>query len=263
MNDFDFRFGGIQRLYSAAGLERLRKSHICVVGIGGVGSWVVEALARSGVGELTLVDMDEVCVSNVNRQLHAMDGAIGRPKVDVMAERVKAINPECKPHAVAEFFLPSTDEEILKTKFDYVVDAIDHVANKCLLIAQCRQKRLPIVTVGGAGGRRNPGAVQMTDLALTSHDALLQMVRKRLRDEYGFPKELKQPFGVPCVFSTEPQVFLKKDDKACTRRESGTDLQLSHDTAYGTASFVTGTFGFMMAAHVVSTIAEQGTGTAV
>lgn len=257
MSDFEFRFGGIQRLFSVKALERLRAAHVCVVGIGGVGSWTVEALARSGVGTLTLVDMDEVCVSNVNRQLHALDGVIGQSKVEVMARRVTAINPEGAVHAVPEFFLPSTADSILQTKFDFVVDAIDNVPNKCLLIARCRDKGLPIITMGGAGGRRNPAAVQLADLALTTHDGLLQQVRKHLRDEYGFSRELKKPFGIPCVYSTEPQVYPQKDGTVCAQREPGSDMRLNCNNGYGTASFVTGAFGFLAAAHVVSTLAES------
>src|SRR5580658_4551002 len=204
MNDDDLRFGGVARLYGAGGLQRLLQASVCVVGLGGVGSWAAEALARSGVGRITLVDLDDVCLSNVNRQLHALDGAIGRPKVEVMAERIRAINPACRVNAVAEFFSESTAEEILAPGFDFVLDAIDQVTNKCLLIARCRQKEIPIVAVGGAGGRRDPAAIKVADLAQTSHDALLQQVRTRLRDDHGFTRAAKTPFGVPCVFSTEP-----------------------------------------------------------
>jgi tRNA A37 threonylcarbamoyladenosine dehydratase len=178
MSDFDFRFGGIGRLYNPAGLARLRAAHVCVIGIGGVGSWAAEALARSAIGQLTLVDMDEVCVSNVNRQLHALNPAIGLPKVQVMAERIHAINPECRVHALPEFFNESTADAILSERFDFVIDAIDNVPNKCLLMARCRQKAIPIVTAGGAGGRRDPSAIQTADLAFTGHDGLLRAVRK-------------------------------------------------------------------------------------
>ena len=236
VNDFETRFGGIARLYSAGGLQRLRRAHVCVVGIGGVGSWAVEALARSGVGRLTLVDMDDVCVSNINRQLPAMDGTIGQSKVDVMAQRIRAINPECDVHRFNECFHPSTAEKILTPRYDFVLDAIDDVPNKCLLIARCCELTIPVITSGGAGGRRNPAEVQLTDLALTTHDGLLQQVRKKLRDAYGFPREPKKTFNVPCVFSLEARQNCDRD--------------------YGTASFVTGTFGFLAAAHVVAAIAS-------
>jgi tRNA A37 threonylcarbamoyladenosine dehydratase len=255
MSDFDQRFSGIQRLYSAKGLAQLRRSHVCVVGIGGVGSWSVEALARSGVGQLTLIDLDEVCVSNVNRQLHALDGAVGKTKVEVMAERARAINPECQVHAIAEFFTSANAETLFAAKFDAVLDAIDNVPNKCLLIARCREQNIPIVTTGGAGGRRDPTAIRVTDLAATTHDRLLQSVRKTLREQFGFPRDPKQLFGVDCVFSAEPQVYPHSNGSVCPQRESGSDLRLNCDTGYGTATFVTGTFGFAAAAQVVQKLA--------
>ena len=258
MSDFGFRFGGIGRLYGAAGLEKLRAARVCVVGIGGVGSWAVEALARSGVGGLTLVDLDEVCVSNVTRQLHALDGAVGQSKAGVMAGRVRAIGPECAVNAIQEFFTPETAEGILREKFDCVLDAIDNIPNKCLLIARCRERGIPVVTAGGAGGRRDPCQVRVADLALTSHDGLLAQVRKRLRDEFQFSREPKKPFGVPCVFSAEPQVFPQNDGTVCARPEPGSDLRLNCDNGYGTASFVTGTFGFAAAAQVVSMLVGKG-----
>ena len=170
MSDFEFRFGGIGRLFGVDALARLRAAHVCVVGIGGVGSWTVEALARSGVGQLTLVDLDEICISNVNRQLHALNADVGRAKVEVMAERVRGINPECDVRPLPEFFTESNAEALLNTRYDFVVDAIDSLANKCRLIALCRDKKIPIVTCGGAGGRQDPTQVRVADLADTSHD---------------------------------------------------------------------------------------------
>jgi tRNA A37 threonylcarbamoyladenosine dehydratase len=245
MNDDDLRFGGLARLYGAGGLERLTRASVCVFGVGGVGSWAAEALARSGVGHITLVDLDDVCLSNVNRQLHALDGVIGRPKVEVMAERIRAIHPSCHARAVAEFFTETTAEQILGTGFDFVVDAIDQVANKCLLIARCRKEEISIICAGGAGGRRDPAAIRVADLAQTSHDALLQQVRKKLRDDYGFARDPKTPFGVPCVFSIESAV----------RPADGCAGRVTCDNGYGTASFVTGTFGLVAASRVVSRIA--------
>ncbi len=255
MSDFEFRFGGIERLYSAEALQRLRRARVCVVGIGGVGSWAVEALARSGVGQLALVDMDEVCVSNVNRQLHALDGAVGLAKTEVMARRVQAINPECCVRTIGEFFLPSTAEQILHPGYDYVLDAIDNVPNKCLLIASCVKRGIPIVTVGGAGGRKDPAAIRLADLALSSHDGLLQQVRRKLREEYAFPRD-PQLFQVASVFSRERQYIPQVEGAGCAPPEHGLDLRLNCNNGYGTASFVTGTFGFLAASHIVSTLAE-------
>jgi tRNA A37 threonylcarbamoyladenosine dehydratase len=246
MNDFDPRFGGIQRLYSAEGLERLRRARVCVVGMGGVGSWAVEALARSAVGHMTLVDLDDVCVSNTNRQLHAVEGAVGHPKVTIMAARIKAINPSCDVRAVQEFFNEASAEEILQTRFDWVFDAIDQLANKCLLIAQCREREISIISSGGAGGRKNPLEIQIADLSQIAGDALLQQARKRLREEHGFARDSKTPLNVPCVFSRERPVYAP----GC---EAGG--RLNCDNGYGAASFVTGAFGFAAAARIVSNIA--------
>src|ERR1017187_120937 len=155
MSDFETRFGGIARLYGKSGLDKLRAAHVCVVGIGGVGTWAAEALARSGVGALTLVDLDEVCVTNINRQLHALTETVGRAKVEVMGERIRAINPDCRVTAEPKFFNEQTAEEFLAPKYDFVLDAIDTVTNKVLLLAGCREKNLPVVSCGGAGGRRD------------------------------------------------------------------------------------------------------------
>ena len=259
MSDFDFRFGGIGRLFGVDALARLRAAHVCVVGIGGVGSWAVEALARSGIGRLTLVDLDEVCVSNVNRQLHAINAEVGRPKVEVMAERVRGINPECDVRAVPEFFTESSANALLSTPYDSVVDAIDSLANKCRLIALCREKSIPLVTCGGAGGRRDPTAVRVADLAFTTHDRLLQKVRETLRRDFGFPRGERE-FGIDAVYSPEPLVYPARDGSVCAQREasaSGQSLKLNCDSGFGTATFVTGTFGFAAAARVVQRIAAN------
>lgn len=255
MTNYEVRFGGIRRLYGADGQHRLQRAHVCVIGIGGVGSWAVEALARTGVGRLTLVDLDDVCISNVNRQLHAVTGEFGKPKVAAMAERVKLIHPDCTVNAEQKLFTASTAEEILSAKPDAVLDAIDSTAMKALLIAKCRDLEIPIVTTGGAGGRRDPSQIRVEDLAHTTHDGLLQNVRKLLRAEHGFPRDTKKKFGVPCVFSPEPQVFPASDGSVCAAPEPGAKLRLDCRSGYGTATFVTGAFGFVAAAEVVKGIA--------
>jgi tRNA A37 threonylcarbamoyladenosine dehydratase len=222
--------------------------------LGGVGSWAVEALARSGIDALTLVDLDDVCVGNVNRQLHALDGELGKPKVEVMARRVHAINPDCKVRPLHAFFLKSNAAQILATKFDFVLDAIDSPARKCLLIASCRERQIPVITTGASAGRRDPTAIQVVDLAFSSHDRLLQEVRKKLRVRHGFARGTK-PFGVECVLSREPVVYPGASGQICERPESK-DLRLDCDTGFGTASFVTGVFGLVAASRVVQAIAN-------
>lgn len=260
MTNQEARFGGIVRLFSRDGAERLRGSHVCVIGIGGVGSWAVEALARTGLGALTLVDLDDVCISNVNRQLHAVTGEFGKPKVEVMAARVRLINPDCAVHAQQLLFTPATAEGILATDFTCVLDAIDDTAMKALLIARCRERRIPLVTTGGAGGRRDPTAIRVADLARTTHDGLLANVRKLLRAAHNFPRDPETGFGVPCVFSPEPPVFPAADGSVCAAPEPGAKLRLDCRSGYGTATFVTGAFGFAAAAEVVKQILAAGTG---
>lgn len=257
-DDFPERFGGVARLVGRAGLERLRAARVAVVGVGGVGSWAVEGLARSGVGALTMIDLDDVCVTNVNRQLPALDGQIGRPKVEVLAERVRAINPTCRVEAVTEFFTASSAERLLAARFDFVVDAIDALSNKALLIAASRARGLNVVTVGGAGGRRDPTQVRTGDLGDSWGDELLRQVRKKLRREHGFPageQTGRMHWGVRCVWSSEPPVFPWADGTCAAEPEPGSTLTLDCESGFGTAVFVTGAFGLAAASEVVRVIA--------
>jgi tRNA A37 threonylcarbamoyladenosine dehydratase len=258
MDDFETRFGGIARLYGKDGLARLRAAHVGVVGIGGVGTWAAEALARSGVGALTLVDLDEVCVTNINRQLHALTETVGRAKAEVMAERIRAINPDCRATVEQKFFNAQTSAELLAPKFDFVLDAIDDVTNKVLLLVCCREKNLPVIACGGAGGRRELTSVRLGDLSKASHDKLLSEVRRRLRKEHRFPGE-HSAMGVPCVYSVEHTVFPQPDGSVCAMRSAAEDgTRLNCDGGLGSATFVTGAFGFAAAGFVVRKIAERG-----
>jgi tRNA A37 threonylcarbamoyladenosine dehydratase len=251
------RFGGVGRLLGHAGLERLQAAHVCVVGVGGVGSWTVEGLARSGVGALTLVDLDDVCVTNVNRQLPALEGEIGRPKVSVLADRVRRINPECRLTEVQEYFTASSGERLLSTPYDYVVDAVDGLGHKALLIARCRERGLPLITIGGAGGRRDATKIHVGDIGEAS-DELLRQVRKRLRRDYHFSAGAHKGItrmGVRCVWSSEAPVFPWADGTCANRPEPGSNLQLDCESGLGTAVFVTGVFGLIAAGDVVQALA--------
>lgn len=254
MDRYELAFGGVRRLYGVAGQARLRRAHVCVIGVGGVGSWAVEALARSGVGALTLVDMDDICVSNTNRQLHALEGEIHKAKVESLAARVRAINPECRVHPVRAFFVAANARELLAPRFDFVFDAMDAVREKALCLALCRDLGVPVITSGGAGGRRDPARVRVEDLARVTHDRLLQSLRKTLRAEHGFPRGEKK-FGIEAVCSAEPPVFPQSDGRVCATREAGADLRLDCRSGFGTATFVTGTFGFVAAARIVERLA--------
>jgi len=259
MDDFESRFGGIARLYGRDDLARLRAAHVCVVGIGGVGTWAAEALARSGVGALTLVDLDEVCVTNINRQLHALTDTVGRAKVEVMAERIRAINPDGRVVAEQKFFNEETAAELLASKFDFVLDAIDDVTNKVLLLVRCREKHLPVIACGGAGGRRELTSVRLGDLSQASHDKLLSEVRRRLRKEHQFPPE-RALMDIACVYSIEKTVYPQPDGSIGENRAAAEDgARLNCNGGLGSATFVTGTFGFAAAGFVVRAIAEKNT----
>jgi tRNA A37 threonylcarbamoyladenosine dehydratase len=232
----EIRFDRLRPLLGEEGLARLSRAHVLIVGVGGVGSWTAESLARSGIGRLTLVDPDTVCPTNFNRQIQAVTGAEGRPKADVLAERLLQINPTLRIEARVVAYNRRTSDSILSVQPDAVVDAIDALAPKCHLLAACRAAGLPVVCSTGSAGRCDPAQVRMTDLAYTDVDPLARMVRKVLRRRFGFPREGEGAFGIPAVFSAE---------------EPG-----GESSPRGTVSFVTGVFGLFCAAAVVHRLIE-------
>jgi tRNA A37 threonylcarbamoyladenosine dehydratase len=189
--DFERRFGGIARLYGNEALRRFQQTHVCVVGIGGVGSWAAEALARSGVGHITLIDLDNVAESNVNRQIHALGNEFGKAKVTAMAERIHAINTQCQVIQIEDFVTPDNLDAMLGGGYDFIIDAIDSAKTKAAMIAWCKRHKVKLIVSGGAGGRVDPTKIQMADLSRTIQDPLLARVRTLLRREYGFPKDPK------------------------------------------------------------------------
>ena len=257
-NDSYYRFGGIARLYGKAALDRFLGARVAVIGIGGVGSWAVESLARSGIGHLTLVDLDEICLTNVNRQLHAMNGQIGRQKTDAMADRAKAIHPHGSVDILPTFFTEKNAADILGLGFDAVLDAIDSVKHKALLVAECHRRNIPVVTCGGAGGRRDPTRIRVTDLAYSGKDALLHQLRRTLRTDHGFAKvpinQKPLPLGIDAVFSDEPPYFPQPDGSVSCERPEDANLRLNCESGYGTATHVTATFGLVAAGRVLERI---------
>ena len=242
MSDADLarRFGGVGRLYGEAAASRFAAANVCVVGIGGVGSWVAEALARSAVGRLTLIDLDMVNESNTNRQIHALDPAWGMAKVDAMRARILAINPACAVRVVEDFVTPENLAELL-TGHDLVVDAIDQVRVKIAMAAWCVAQGMPLVMAGGAGGKQDPTAIRCDDLARTEQDPLLAKVRAQLRKAHGFPKDRKRKFGIPAIYSTEPL----QRPVACATDAAPQGLSCA---GYGSGVCVTASFGFFAAA---------------
>ncbi|HEX7866746.1 MAG TPA: tRNA threonylcarbamoyladenosine dehydratase [Variovorax sp.] len=254
--DFARRFGGLERLYGVAGAARIRDAHVLVVGIGGVGSWAVEALARSGVGRLTMIDLDHVSESNINRQIHALDATVGQAKVEAMRDRIAQINPECKVQAIDEFVEPGNWLSLLEAAqaasgpATAVIDACDQVKAKVAMAAWARASRTAFVTVGAAGGKRQAHKVDIEDLSLVTHDPLLAQLRQRLRKEHGAPREGRK-IGVACVFSRES---VAPPDASCAI-ESGDGSLNCH--GYGSVVSVTATFGQCAAGWVLDKIASN------
>lgn len=253
------RFDRAGRLFGEPGLHRLMQARVLVIGVGGVGSFAAEALARSGVGELVLIDFDKVCVTNTNRQLHAMKGTVGRRKVDVMAERLRLVHPTSTIEAVAEFYNHESSERLLSGRVDYVVDAIDNLTAKAHLVATCLQSGLPIVSSMGAAARLDPTQVQVADLSETIKDPFARALRKILREQYEITAVRGSPIGVDAVFSLEeplePRPLAYDEGEGfrcvCPGGKNGLNDCDRKRRIDGTAAFLTGTFGLTAASVVV------------
>jgi tRNA A37 threonylcarbamoyladenosine dehydratase len=261
MQSVDERFKGFRQLVGEGPFEKISRASVCIVGLGGVGSWVVEALARSGVGALTLVDLDEVCVTNINRQIHALSSTVGVAKVDILVERVLQIHPSCIVTPIKRFFTPSTADSILSERYDLVIDTIDRVDNKALLLAKCVERDLPVITVGSGGERLDPSSALVSDLARTIHDPLLQCVRKTLRQRHAFPKGERAKFGIPCIYA--PLQRGPRSPQAVNQVSGNCELdprdargRKSCNDGLGSAVFMTGTLGFLAAAEAVRLLGE-------
>jgi tRNA A37 threonylcarbamoyladenosine dehydratase len=250
--NYEDRFGGLSRLYGATALERLRAAHVCVVGLGGVGSWTVEALTRSGIGTLTLIDLDDICVTNTNRQLPALTTTVGQMKARVMADRVLAINPDATVNVVEDFLTPDNIGELLLPEMSFVVDAVDDAPAKAAMVLHCVETGTPLVLSGGAGGRRNASPVTIADITETTNDRLLSRLRKRLRQGHEFGN--RRAWNIPAAFSAEPQVFPGEDGELCEARPGDGPSRLDCASGFGASAFVTGTYGFAMASVVVNAL---------
>ncbi len=262
--DYQRRFGGIARLYGEATLTRFASAHLCVIGVGGVGSWVVEALARSAIGSLTLIDLDNVAESNINRQIQALSSTIGMAKIDALAKRIAEINPLCKVTLIEDFLSAENLPSLIPAQaFDYVIDAIDETKTKVALIAHCRQQHIPLLTIGAAGGQTDPGKIEIRDLSRTEQEPLLALVRKRLRQKHGFPRGTKSKFGIDAVFSSEALVapdaanscaLPASDDESA---DTPTALSGINCAGFGSSVVVTASFGLRAAAHVLNQLKQQ------
>lgn len=258
MSQFAQRFGGTQRLYGVSETQILNQSHVCIVGIGGVGSWVAEGLARTAVGHITLIDLDDICTTNTNRQIHALSSTVGEAKVEVMAQRIRLINPECQVHCIEDFVTPDNVADYLGKQFDYVVDATDSVKAKAAMIAFCKRQKIPVITIGGAGGQTDPTQVAVCDLAKTKHDPLASKLRAFLRRYYNFSSNPKRRYAVECVYSTEQLKYPQADGTVCQNKSlNDGSVKLDCNTGFGASVAVTATFGFVAASRVQQKLIEK------
>jgi len=257
MSDYEERFDSVSRVYGQDVADLLREAHVCVIGIGGVGSWVAEALARTGIGSMTLIDGDTISRSNVNRQIHTLESNLGRSKSAEMRSRVIDINPECDCRIIGEYISDDNLVEILGADYDVVIDAIDRIKYKSAVIHHCRRNKIPVITVGGAGGLIDPTKIEVSDLTKTWNDPLSASVRSRLRYKYNFPSNLKRSFGIPCVYSTEQRRYPGKDGKIGYNKPGVKGLSLDCNFGYGSSVAVTATFGFIAAEKTIQMIIKK------
>ena len=256
--DSEQRFGGTQRVYGADGTAILNNAHVCIVGIGGVGAWVSEAFARTALGQLTLIDLDDICVTHTNRQIHALTNTIGVAKVDAMAERIKHINPQCQVNIIEDFVTPENVSELIQKKFDYVEDATDSIKAKAAMIAYCKRNKIPIITIGGAGGQIDPTKIAVTDLSKTIQDPLAAKLRSELRRFYNFPVNPKRRFAIDCVYSTEQLRYPQTDGLVCMQKTlNDGSVKLDCNNGFGAAVVVTATFGFVATARVIEKLIDK------
>lgn len=256
--DYSRRFGGVERLYGKQGLKRFSQSHIIIIGIGGVGSWVVEALARNAIGKLTLIDMDVVSESNINRQLPALSSTIGREKCDVMAERIRDINANCDVCIIDDFITQENIQMLIDSDADYIIDCIDNSRVKAALIAWCKRQKIKIITLGGAGGQVDPSLIKVSDLSRAEYDPLLSRTRKILRQKFSFASKGKRRFSIPCVYSTEHLTYPTSDGNTSKQKPLDTDVGgLSCAGGIGSSVMVTASFGFTASAYVLKKLADE------
>jgi tRNA A37 threonylcarbamoyladenosine dehydratase len=246
------RFGGLARVYGESALAPLQQAHFCIVGVGGVGSWAAEACARSGIGNITLIDHDDIDVGNTNRQLHTTIDSLGRAKVEVLRERILAINPECNCSAIDDLVTRGNVEKFDFAQFDYVIDAIDHVSHKLTLMHHCRRNKIRCVSTGGAGGLTDPTQIVVKDLTLSFNDPLLAKVRSTLRQQMDYSRNPKRRYAMDCVFSTEQPIYPAVNGSVSYAKPEMSE-RATLDCATGIGSFVgvTACFGFTAAAHAI------------
>ncbi len=257
-NNPDRRFAGVSKVYGAPALNRFQAAHIGIIGLGGVGSWVVEGLVRSGIGSLTLIDLDHVTESNINRQLQATEDTLGMAKTSALAARIKSINPSCTVNEIETFIDPENQAELLEQGYDWVIDCIDNFRTKAALIYYCRRNKIKLLTIGGAGGMIDPAKITIADLSKSRHDPLLSQTRRLLRQNYRFPTNLSRSFQIPCIYSPEPLIYPDDQGKITSKKPQGSvNSGLNCAGGFGSAVAVTASFGFAASAYVLKKLSNQ------
>lgn len=255
--DYLNRFDALARLYGEDALIALAQAHFAVIGLGGVGSWAAEALVRSGIGEITLIELDDICVTNTNRQLHAKTSVVGKPKVEVMAQRLLDINPQLKLHSISDFLTGNNMQQLVDNRFHVVIDAIDSTDIKTALVAYCRAIKLRLIIIGSSGGKRDPQLITVNDLGKSCSDPMLAKIRTQLYHRYQFKRDglsrnKPRKFRVDAVYSTEQMVYPQPDGSTSQNKKSlKNSSKLDCSGGLGTAVMVTGTFGFLAASKAI------------
>ena len=246
------RFSGLARIYGADALPLLQQAKFCVVGVGGVGSWAAEAAARSGIGQITLIDHDDIELSNTNRQVHTLSSTLGQSKVTALRERIIQINPECDCRAIDDLVTRARLDDFNFAQYDFVIDAIDHAQHKLSLLHYLRRNKIALVSTGGAGGLTDPTKIEIADMTRTFNDPLLAKVRANLRHQVGYTRNPKRRFGIDCVFSTQQPLYPAADGQVSYEKPE-MENQTTLDCATGLGSFVgvTASFGFAAVSHAI------------
>lgn len=255
---YQHRFGGLIRLYGTQACYKLLHSHILIIGIGGVGSWIAEALARSGIGKITLMDLDEICVTNTNRQVHTNCETIGQSKTTVMAKRLKGINPELIVNCIEDFLSKDNIAEYITPEFSLVFDAIDNAIDKAEVIAYCKKNAYPIITIGSSGGKKDPSQITYGDVTKTPGDPMFLKIRNNLRRKHGFSRDTQQAFDVEAIYSAEPMTY--PDNKGETSNSKAfidAGEKLDCGSGYGASTMITASFGLLAASRAIHLITNN------
>jgi tRNA A37 threonylcarbamoyladenosine dehydratase len=252
---YQHRFGGLIRLYGTQACLKLLHSHVLIIGIGGVGSWVAEALVRSGIGTITLMDLDDICVTNSNRQVHTTCHTVGLAKTTVMAKRLKAINPEVEVHCIDDFIDKGNITEHIQPHFSFIFDAIDNAIDKTEIIAHCKKNNFPMITIGSSGGKKDPSKIAYDDLAKTTCDPMFLKIRNNLRRKHGFSRDPQQLFNIEAIYSTEPMVYPdNKGETSSSKEFIQAGEKLDCGSGYGASTMITASFGLLAAARAIETL---------